>query len=98
MVIALRLPLSPDVTVNEGQTLKVTCVSRNIPDITTLQILDPNGMPVPVSFGVYTVPNVTRAFAGSYTCVITSTINNSTVSEISTVIIQCKLSVWVNNF
>ena len=98
IIIVLRTPLFPDVTVNEGQTLKVTCVGRNIPDVTTLQILDPSGMPVPTSLGVYTVPNVTKAYAGTYTCVIMSTIDNSTATATSTVIIQCKLSVWVNNF
>ena len=91
-IIVLRLPIFPDVTVNEGALLKVTCVSRNIPGITSLQILDPNGMPVPVSLGVYTVPNVTRAYAGTYTCVVRSTRDNSTVNATSTVVIQCKLS------
>ena len=68
IIIVLRQPLFPDVTVNEGQLLKVTCVARNIADITTIQIFDPNGVPVSTFLGVYTVPNVTRVFAGIYTC------------------------------
>ena len=72
--------------------MKVVCFGRNIPDITTFQILDPNGMPVPTFLGVYTVPNVTRAHAGTYICVVRSILDNSTVSAISTVVVQCKLS------
>ena len=92
IIIVLRQSLFPDVTVNEGQSLKVTCVARNIADITTFQIFDPNGVPVPTFLGVYTVPNVTRAFDGTYTCVVRSTLDNSTVSAISTVVVQCKVS------
>ena len=67
-------------------------MGRNIPEITTFQILDSNGMPVPTHIGAYSVPNVTRAFAGSYTGVIMSTIDSSTVNATSTVVIQCRLS------
>ena len=88
--IVLRQPLFPDVTVNEGELLRITCITRNIPDIITFQILDPNGVPVSALMGVFTVPNVTRAYAGTYTCVVMSTIDNGTVNEISNVIIQCK--------
>ena len=60
-------PLGGDI-LSEGQMLKVTCVGRNIPDITTVQILDPSGVTVPIDLGVFSVPNVTRAYAGMYTC------------------------------
>ena len=90
-ISVLGLPLFPNVMVNEGQLLKVTCVRRNIQAITTLQILNPNGVPVPTSLGVYNEPNVTRNFAGTYTCVVRSTLDNSTANATSTVVIQCKL-------
>lgn len=90
LFLVLQRPLFPDVTVNEGQLLAISCITRNIPDITTFQILDPNGIQIPTILGQYRVPNVTRAFAGSYTCCVMSTIDNSTVSAISRVVIQCK--------
>ena len=89
--IALREPIFPDATINEGELLRITCITRNIPDIITFKVLDPNGMPVATVLGVYSVLNVTREFAGLYTCVVVSTIDNSTVNAISTVIILCKL-------
>ena len=59
---------------------------RNIPGITTLQILDPNGVPVSTVLGTsFSVPNV--AYAGTYTCVIRNILNNSTVSTTSKVIV-----------
>ena len=82
-----------NVTVSEGELLELTCITRNIPDITTLQILDSNGMPLDplvISVGVITIPNVTRNYAGVYTCVVTSTIDNSTVNATSVVIVECK--------
>ena len=84
-------PLFLDATTNEGELLEITCLTRNIPDISTFQVLNPNGIPITTILGVYRVPNVTRAFAGTYTCVVTSTIDNSTVNAISMVVIQCKL-------
>ena len=90
LFLVLQRPLFPDVTVNEGQLLAISCITRNIPDITTFQILDPNGIQIPTVLGVYRVPNVTRAFSGSYTCCVMSTIDNSTVSAISRVVVQCK--------
>ena len=56
-----------------------------------LEIRNPNNISVPTSLGVYTRENVTRNFAGTYTCVVRNTLDNSTVSETSTVVIQCKL-------
>ena len=81
----------PDVTVDEGQLLTITCTNNNIPAITTFEIRDPDGVPVNASLGVFTVPAVTREYAGIYSCVVESTINNSTVTETSRVVIQCKL-------
>ena len=92
-LIVLVQPLFSDVTVNEGELLTVTCIFRNIPDITTSEVLDPNGIPVMTTLGVFNVPSVTRAFAGTYTCVVSSTRDNSSVTASSTVIIQCKLSI-----
>jgi hypothetical protein len=71
--------------------LEITCITRNVPDITIFQVLDPNGMPVPTVLGHFGVPNVTRYYAGVYTCVVTSTVDNSTVNDTSVVIVKCKL-------
>ena len=89
----MRQPLFTNVTVNEGELLQITCLTRNIRDITTFEVLDPNGRPVATVnvLGVISVPNVSRAFAGTYTCVIRSMLDNSTVNATSTVVIQCEL-------
>ena len=88
-----------NVTVSEGELLKLTCITRNIPDITTIQILDPNGMPLDreISVGVITVPNITRNYAGVYTCIVTSKLDNSTVNDTSVVIIECEYIPFVIN-
>lgn len=91
MIIVLRQPLFSDTTVDEGELLEISCVTRNIPDIITFCVLDPNEMLVTTILGVFSVSNVTRSYAGTYRCVVQSTIDNSTVNETSTVIIQCKL-------
>ena len=90
--LVLNQPLFDSATVEEGELLKITCVARNIPDITTLEVLDPNGMPISTILGVFSVLSVTRTYAGLYTCVIRSNRDNSTVSATSTVVILCKLS------
>ena len=88
----LREPLFDDVTIREGETLKLTCITRNIQDITTSQILDPRGVAVPSEIGVVTIENATRATSGVYTCLVRNTLNNSTINATSTVIIECKFS------
>ena len=89
--IALAQPEFLDVTVNEGELLKITCLIKNIPDIATFEVLDPNGTSIATVLGVYSVPNVTRYYAGIYTCVVNSILDNSTVNETSVVTVQCKL-------
>ena len=71
--------------------MKITCLTRNIADITTFQVLNPNGVAVSTTLGVYTVDNVTRDFAGVYTCIITNNMDRSTINATSTVVIQCEL-------
>ena len=92
----LRQPIFPNVTVNEGGWLEIFCIIRNIRDIITFQIHNPSGISVSIG-GVFSVPNVTRAYAGTYSCVIRSILNNSTVSATSVVIIQCKFSFFCIN-
>ncbi len=72
--------------------MEITCISRNVPDITTLQILNPSGVAIHASLGIFTVPNVTQSYAGTYTCVITSNLDNSTMNATSVVVVECKLS------
>ena len=86
----LQEPLFDDVTIREGETLTLTCITRNIPDITTSQILDPRGIAVPSAVGVFMVENAMRDASGVYTCLVTNTLNSNTINATSTVIIQCK--------
>ena len=88
----LREPLFEDMTIREGATLKVTCITRNIQDITTSEILDPRGVTVPSAVGVVTIENATRAASGAYTCLVTNTLNSNTINATSTIIIECKFS------
>ena len=96
ILLVLRQPLFTSATVNEGELLRITCAIRNIPSITSFQVLDPNGVPVTTVLGVFRVSSVTRTYAGTYTCVVRSTRDNSTVSATSTVVIQCKLLAKLN--
>ena len=89
----LREPLFADVTVREGETLKLTCITRNIQDITTSQILDPRGVVLPSAVGVVTIENAMRAASGVYTCLVRNTLNNNTINATSTVIIECKFKI-----
>ena len=91
ILLVLAPPSFPDATFTEGDLLMITCDTMNIPENTTHEILDPNGVPVSAPMGVFSVSIVTRAYAGTYTCVVMSTIDNSTVNDTSNVIIQCKL-------
>ena len=77
-------------TIREDATLKLTCITRNIQDITTSQILDPLGAVIPSAVGVVTIENATRAASGIYTCVVTNTLNNNTINAMSTVVVECK--------
>ena len=72
--------------------LKLFCKSRIINDISTLQIHDPSGVPVPTVLGVFSIANITRSYAGVYTCLVTSTIDNSTVNTTSVLNVKCKLT------
>jgi hypothetical protein len=88
----LREPLFDDVTVREGALLKITCVPRNIPAITTTQILDSRGMAVSnVVLGVVTIDSAFRNASGVYTCLVTNTLNNNTINATATVVVECKL-------
>ena len=80
--IVLAQPQFLDVTVNERELLKITCLIRNIPDISTFEVLDPNGRPVDTVLGVFTVNNVNRTHAGTYTCIVRSTLDGSNVNAI----------------
>jgi hypothetical protein len=91
----LREPLFDDVTVREGALLKITCVPRNIPAITTTQILDSRGMVVPSELAVVTIDSAFRNASGVYTCLITNTLNNNTINATATVVVECKLIKYI---
>ena len=92
--LVLAQPQFDDVTINEGDDLRVTCFNTNPPLVSNLTVLKPNGEVVPANLGgVFTVPNAARNYFGTYTCLITSTVNNDTsVMATAVVTIQCELS------
>ena len=91
-IIVLAQPLFDDATIIEGEFLKITCLIRNIPDISTFEVLDPNGRPVDTPLGAFNVSSVNRTHAGTYTCIVRSTLDGSNVTATSTVVVQCKLT------
>ena len=71
----------------------VTCLNTNPHLVSSLTLLEPNGEVVPANLGgVFTIPNAARNYSGTYTCLISSTINNDTVMATAEVTIQCELS------
>ena len=92
IVAVLAQPAFNDATINEGEMLSITCVTGNIREITSFQVLDPRGMPVPISVvGEYTLMNALRNASGVYTCIVTNTMTSATINETSTVVVQCEL-------
>ena len=90
----LAQPTFNDATINEGGMLSINCITGNIRAITSFQVLDPRGMPVPTTVvGEYTLMNALRNASGVYTCIVTNTMTNATINATSTVIIQCELVV-----
>ena len=94
--LVLARPAFADVTVNEGDLLELVCVTMNSPEISSMvHIQSPSSVPrrLPNATHVISVPNVTRDFAGTYTCIVASSIDDSVVNDTSEVIIQCKLPI-----
>ena len=92
IVTVLAQPTFDSATINEGEVLSITCVSGNIRDITSFQVLNPHGMPIPTTVvGMYTLMNASRDASGVYTCIITNTVTNATINATSTVVVQCEL-------
>ena len=92
IITVFAQPTFNSATINEGEVLSITCVSGNIRDITSLQVLDPRGMPVPTTVvGMYTLMNALRNASGVYTCIVTNTVTNATINATSTVVVQCEL-------
>ena len=86
------LPLFPDVAINEGDELVLTCINTNPPIVSTaVEILDPNGEVVNthVNLDTFRVLNTTMNYTGTYTCLISSTVSNDTVMTTAHVAIQC---------
>ena len=92
IVIVLAQPTFYNATINEGEELSITCVTGNIPEITSFQVLNPRGMPVTTNVvGMYTLTNALRSASGVYTCIVTNTVTNATINATSTVVVQCEL-------
>ena len=71
----------------------VTCTNTNPPLVSRVTLLEPNGEVVPINLGgVFTVPNAARSYSGTYSCLISSTVNNDTTTATAEVTIQCELS------
>lgn len=73
----------------EGGTLSVSCINTVPIAVGTVQMVNPNG--TVVNTGIFTVRNITRSYAGTYSCIVSSTLNNSSLTVTAEVIVQCEL-------
>ena len=94
-VLALMRPLFDDVTVNEGDLLELICATDDTLPTTSTHVQSPISVPrrLPNNSPIISIPNVTRDFAGTYTCIITDESDDSVVNETSEVVIQCKFPI-----
>ena len=82
-------PIFTPPTVNEFTSLSIIC-HRTVPEnVGSVRIFNPDGVMVGSDF--YSVLNVTREFAGTYSCVVLSLVSNATKATTAEVIIRCKL-------
>ena len=88
---ALVAPIFNPTTVNEFTPLSISCVNAMPNIVGRVQILNFDGEMVGTLS--YRIPNATREFAGTYSCIAISRINASdTATTTAEVTIQCKLS------
>ena len=86
--------MSSDVIVNEGEEFWMWCDSGNFEAVTAMEVIDPRRMSVSRNnVGLFYIERITRSFAGTYTCVVTSMLTNATANDTSVIIIQCELIV-----
>ena len=87
---ALVAPTFHSVTVNEFTPLMIRCINVVPNNVGRVQIFNPDGEMV--GDLSYNVPNATREFAGTYSCVVTSRIDpNITATTTTEVTVRCKL-------
>ena len=85
-----------DIRVIEGETLRITCTSDNIPGTTDLEWLSPMGQRVDTTVESTMEETFTsimdRSMTGEYTCKVTSKLDGSFLTETVTVTVQCEFS------
>ena len=87
---ALVAPIISPTTTNEFTPLVITCINSVPNNVGLLQIFNPHREMVGTTS--YNVPNATREFAGTYSCVAISQIDSSdTATTTAEVIIQRKI-------
>ena len=94
-IVFLPPIITGDTTVNEGDTLSLSCDSSNSHQLPPVQWIDEDGGIVSNSaFLEFT--NIMRSQAGTYTCrTIPPNPDNSTSSSV-TVVVQCKSQSYVS--
>ena len=95
MVEVLVKPSASDITVAEGDELRLQCNNnQNIPGLTAVHWLDSRGQTLTIiSQNEFVAVNVTRNYTGVYTCLLMSTRDeNITTNSTATVTVQCKSS------
>ena len=87
-------PVVTDVTVREGEELRVRCTDTNVPGLSTARWLDSEGNVLPINAGnEYVIMSVARSYSGAYTCQLTSNIDNSTAIGTASITVQCEFRI-----
>ena len=91
-LVVLVEPIVSNVTLNEGDELRMTCRNLNLQGLSITYWLNPNGQNITSTpQNEILIRNASRNYAGTYTCVIASTRDNSTATKLAYVTIQCKI-------
>ena len=84
-------PLVTDVTVIEGEELRVRCTDTNVPGLSTARWLDSEGNVLPINTeNEYVIVGVMRSYSGAYICQLTSAIDSSTAIARADITVQCE--------
>ena len=76
-------------TVNEGDTLELSCDSSNSRPLPPIKWFSPDGESVS-NVAQLKIVNITRTLAGNYTCIATNVLSGNTMSSSAYITILCE--------
>ena len=81
--------VSGETTVNEGDTLNLSCDASNSRPLPPVKWLSPDGNLISNNSQL-TIAHITRTLAGNYTCIATHIISGATMSSSAYITILCE--------